>query len=425
MSQTVLNFKLETTEENLTPRSGLAIFGEFLHSLRLPKLLDSNLPKPGSGAGYQPSEFVFPLLLMLHGGGRTLEDLRQISEDSGLRELLKMIGLPSSDAVGNWLRRMGKGKGLEGLASVNRELLKLALRRDGIRGYTLDIDATQIIAEKQEAKWTYKKERGYMPIVGHLAENGFIVGEEFREGNEVPASRNLEFIKHCQSQLPKGKQIANLRADSASYQANVINWCEKKGVKFAIGAKLDVAVKDAIEAIPAEDWRSFRGGFIAETVHTMNETQQAFRLIVMRGLYQSRMYEADDKWARCFALASNRTESAEATVAWYNQRGEASENRIKELKIGFGMERMPCGQLHANAMFFRIGVLSYNLFVFFKMQVLPVSWRRLQIQTLRWRFYEEAGKVVKHAGYLILKVRQKIFALFEEVRVKCYELAYT
>jgi dTDP-D-glucose 4,6-dehydratase len=44
----------------------------------------------------------------------------------------------------------------------------------------------------------------------------------------------------------------------------------------------------------------------------------------------------------------------EWVVQWYNQRGECSENRIKDLKIGFGMERMPCGQYEANAIFFRI-----------------------------------------------------------------------
>ncbi|MCA9422831.1 MAG: hypothetical protein KC592_17565 [Nitrospira sp.] len=43
----------------------------------------------------------------------------------------------------------------------------------------------------------------------------------------------------------------------------------------------------------------------------------------------------------------------------------------KELKIGFGMERLPCGTFAANAVFFRIGVLAYNLFVLFKMLALP------------------------------------------------------
>ena len=43
-------------------------------------------PGPGSAAGYRPSSFVEPPLLMLHGGGRTLEDLRQIRGDAGLCE---------------------------------------------------------------------------------------------------------------------------------------------------------------------------------------------------------------------------------------------------------------------------------------------------------------------------------------------------
>ena len=30
-------------------------------------------------------------------------------------------------------------------------------------------------------------------------------------------------------------------------------------------------------------------------------------------------------------------------MQWYCKRGDASENRIKDLKIGFGMEYMPCG----------------------------------------------------------------------------------
>ncbi len=39
---------------------------------------------------------------------------------------------------------------------------------------------------------------------------------------------------------------------------------------------------------------------------------------------------------RYTAVASNRLKSAAETLAWYAQRGETSENRIKELKLGFG-----------------------------------------------------------------------------------------
>jgi len=36
---------------------------------------------------------------------------------------------------------------------------------------------------------------------------------------------------------------------------------------------------------------------------------------------------------------------ANCVVKWYDARGEYSENRIKELKIGFSMERMPSSNI--------------------------------------------------------------------------------
>jgi len=59
--------------------------------------------------------------------------------------------------------------------------LKSALHQS--KGITLDIDATEIIANKADAKWTYKKNKGYMPMVGHIAETGQVVACDFREGN--------------------------------------------------------------------------------------------------------------------------------------------------------------------------------------------------------------------------------------------------
>lgn len=423
MTQTVLPFKLDTTDEKLTAHGGLALFGEFLHAVNLPSQLDAALPAPGSCVGYHPSQFVEFLLLMLHGGGRTLEDLRQIREDAGLREVLRLAVLPSADATGDWLRRMGDKDGLAGLAVVNQHQVRRALKRETITDYTLDLDATQIVAEKREAKWTYQGERGYMPMVGHLAENGLVIGDEFREGNEAPAARNLEFIQQCVAQMPAGTRIAHVRADSAAYQAGLLNWCEEHEVTFAIGGVLDKAVQAAIAAIPEAQWRPYEDGHMAETVHCMNATKKAFRLIVLRRSVQQELFAAESPNVRYTIMASNREETAEETVRWYNQRGETSENRIKELKIGFGMERLPCGTFAANAVFFRIGVLAYNLFVLFKLLALPPSWNRCQVRTMRWRLYQVAGKVVRHAGAVILKIQESVWAFWEEIRTRCGEVA--
>ena len=114
-----------------------------------------------------------------------MEDLRQIRDDDGLREVLGLEQMPSSDATGDWLRRRGVSGGLEGLGGVNRRVLKRGLKADGIKGYTLDIDATGIEAEKESAQMTYKGYTGYMPMVGHLGGKWADCGDEFREGNDV------------------------------------------------------------------------------------------------------------------------------------------------------------------------------------------------------------------------------------------------
>ena len=423
IKQTVLPFKLKTTSDQITSRAGLALVGEFARALDLPRALDEHLPKPGSGSGYRASEQVIPLLLMLTGGGRSLEDLREIRTDTALRELLLMHRMPSSDATGDWLRRSFSAGALEGLEAVNRLVLERGLQDDGISSYTLDMDATGIEAQKHSARVTYKGYRGYMPMVGHLAENGLIVGDEFRQGNEAPAHRNLAFLRYCERQMPAGTRIGALRADSAAYQAGLLDYCHDHGIAYAVGAALDRAVMEQIGRIGVTDWCSYQNGHIAETVHCMNHSRHSFRLIVLRRPYQADLFADVDPGVRYTAIATNRDGTPEEVLQWYNQRGEHSENRIKELKIGFGMERMPCGQFGANAVFFRIGVLAYNLARLFVQTTLDPSWSRHQVATLRWKLFGTAGKVVSHGGSLWLKVRHHLMNLFAAIRLRTWRFA--
>ena len=89
-----------------------------------------------------------------------------------------------------------------------------------------------------------------MPILGHLAENGLVIGEEVREGHESPASRNLELTPACAAQMPQGKRIADVRANSAAYQAARFNWCEEPEVTLAMGGGQAAAGQAAIAGVP-------------------------------------------------------------------------------------------------------------------------------------------------------------------------------
>ena len=82
-----------------------------------------------------------PLTLMLCGGGKEMEDIREIKIDKGLRELCGFKRVPSADAVGQWLRKDGN---LEGLHKVNEDFIRQVIMRSGKDNFTVDTDATFI-----------------------------------------------------------------------------------------------------------------------------------------------------------------------------------------------------------------------------------------------------------------------------------------
>jgi len=138
-------------------------------------------------------------------------------------KLIDRDEIPEPDTVGDWLRRMGDPgtgqRGLKGLERVRDKINERILRRDGLKEYTLDADATEIIGEKADALFTYNGNKGYMPMLGFLYEIPVCLLDEFREGNVAPAFGQKEFYLRCKKRMPLGKRIGYYRGDSASYQA--------------------------------------------------------------------------------------------------------------------------------------------------------------------------------------------------------------
>jgi hypothetical protein len=422
ITQGKLPFKLEITDEEITPRSGLALYAEVLRAFRIEDGVEEHLLQPGSNRGYKPWRFVEPLLLMLYGGGCHIEDLREIRDDVALRRLIGLEEMPSLSTFGDWLSRCGEKSGVEGIGRVNGDVARRIFRKDQTQRYTLDVDATVIEAEKQGAEWTYKRVKGYQPILGFIAENGVCLSYEFREGNVVAGARAVDFLEECERVLPEGKEMSTIRSDSAFYQAEVLNWCEKRGKSYTITAGKDKGVLEAIATV--RDWKKLRtlegeemDREVGTAIHIMAKTEQAFRLVVQRWKNAQRdLFKAED-WSY-HVIATNLDDlTAEEVVWWHNQRGQA-ENFIKELKSGFGMEQMPSGVFEANALYFGLGVLAYNTAQALKLFFLDKEWRRHTIGTLRWRLVEIAGKVIRHGRQLILKLAVPLEKLEVLLRIR-------
>jgi hypothetical protein len=427
VAQERLDFQLAPTRDTITGRAGLALFQEAALVLGVRRSIKENLPVPGSGRGFKPQEYVLPLVLMLCGGGRTLEDIREIELDEGLKHLCGFARLPSADAIGQWLRKPDQ---LQGLKQVNQFQERQVIVRSERNDLTLDVDATMIETKKQCARMSYLGYRAFAALLSFIAELDLCVACDYRQGS-VPAGSGVKkqllavhrLLKSC------GKRLAYLRSDSAGYRAAVINTCNRLGVRFVIAADQDAAVKKLIERVCErgkwcrlydQDHRPTDREYTT-AIHCMEKTK-AFTLIIQR-----RRNPKPDMFHPEFyyyhAIATNDYQRTVPEMIWfYDGRGDA-ENYNKELKSGFGMDYAPCRSLAADAVYFEIGVLAHNLTVAVKRLVLGGDWVRRTIASLRWRLLQIAGKVVRHGRQLILRVPESHFELFRTVRERLAQLS--
>ena len=314
---------------------------------------------------------------------------------------------------------------------VNRAVLQSALHHcDKV---TLDIDATEIVSNKTSADWTYKQNKGFMPMVGHIAQTGQIVAVDFRQGNVPPNKDNLAFIKQCQQSLPKGIRLDALRIDSAGYQTGIIQYCDEQGIDYAIRAKSSASMREQIASIKESDWQPLlnhqgkvvKGEAVCRTSFCIGDYDKAFTLVIQRKAIEGQTdleFASEDDTDEASingyiyrAIATNRNSLSDSDIVhWYNQRAEDSENRIKELKLDLGGDTLPCSDFKANALYFLITALSYNVFALMR-ALLPGKLSSHRMITIRWRLYAIAAKVVKTGRQWFVKLKARHRALLETV----------
>jgi hypothetical protein len=394
------------SKERLSRRIGLMITHELMKSIKLPERIDHIFGKPGSNRGIAASVYVQTLISMIEDGATHLEEVNHLMEDSAYQEILSSLSLPGSDAIGDWLRRQGDTGGEEKMLAVMRYLMQCL--DESIPGDTLDIDATIIESRKGDAQMSYKKIQGYQPLLGVIAENGFVVGSQFRQGNESPQGGLWDFVKECEHGY--ARTIKTVRSDSAGFNREMIENCLTEGKYFSITATHNSKVMATIESIPEEAWQK---GYdetgiktewqVAETTYTLSSRKRSFRLVVKRTLLKNAsLFTPYGYWIVASNLPADEY-SPNAVILFHQKRG-SMEKVIGELKHQLGLKHLPCGQFGANALYFTIGILAYNLLQAVKHLGLPPEDRKKSVRSLRYQLIHLAGKVTFHARYMIIAI---------------------
>ena len=440
-----INEKVERSNQKITAHGGTLLLRKLEEDLNLKQRLDIRI-RDKWPRSYKPADIILPIVLMLHTGGRYLEDIARMAEDKTLCALHQLYRIPDPTTVSRWCNTHGTDRSgtanhpdkpdsasLRALDNILISLAKKSIRKSGERDITIDIDWTGIKANKQESNRTYKGFKGMASLTAFIGETGACAGSWFRNGNISPLSDIKPMLAHIVSNLEGNGDIhvKRFRSDSAGYQAEVINFCEDHNIRYGIRARMDNAVVKTISAIKEKDWHpligrdghEIPGHKVTSTVHTMTGTKKSFRLVVIRKEKdypeKKNTETADDildtPHFSHFATATNSELPDSLLIRFYNNRGTC-EQYIREAKYGFSLNYLPMSTLNGNAVWSAVGMLAYNLGVLLKQMVLDIHPLSMRIQTVRYRFYQVPAKLVNHAGKLVVKLfcSRKRFAVFRE-----------
>jgi hypothetical protein len=208
--------------------------------------------------------------------------------------------------------------------------------------------------------------------------------------------------------------------DSGYFDEEIIETIESLGCSYLIKAKeyptlISQVMDPSVLFVTGEEGRE-----TAELFTKQNTWDRNRRFVISRVLKPEKDREQlallDGDAYDYFFFVTHTELPSEKVVISYEKRGNA-ENYIKEAKCDMAVGHLLLKSFWANEAVFQMMMLSYNLFLLFKFDFLGISEFRQQIKTFRLKYVFLAGKIIRSARYVVMKLPAKY--PYPEVFEKC------
>jgi hypothetical protein len=312
------------------------------------------------------------------------------------------------------------------MREINFRVFKKLLRKKKLKSITIDIDSSVVNVEGHQEGTA----KGYNPKKpGNLCYNiqfafcdelkAYITGF-VRSGNTYTANGAAEMIKEIVAHIKTDDLEILFRMDSGYFDDEIISTIESAGCQYLIKGKEYPTLSSQVTAPTISFTQGDEGRETTELVTKLNTWDKDRRFVVSRVLKpekeraQLSLLEGDEY--EYFYFVTNTELASEKVVIAYEKRGNA-ENYIKEAKYDMAVGRLLLKSFWANEAIFQLMMLSYNLFLLFKLDFLGISEFRQQIKTFRLKYVFLAGKIIRTARYVVMKLLGKY--PFRDVYEKC------
>jgi len=432
----------------VTGLGGIAVASRAFRGMQMPGACEANLGGLRRiAAGYPCGQIVETAVVAVMLGADCVEDIDRLREDPAAE---KMLGYkpPSARAVRDWLEKCHDD---EAVKRARRQADELDLKASvpelsaGLRGLeavvgvsarevarrqaacpptvaTVDMDATVLESAKRSAFWAYTGVKGYQPEVAVWAEANAVLSTEFRDGN-VPADKDpLGCTRAAFAQLPQTVTRYAFRGDSACDNGALLRWLDdeqreggpKGRIEYAISARMVEDLVKAARAVVESQWHTLvkeKDGTLRQwaeldyvpALPSEHKAARPRRYIGLRLLKPQGEFFDDSNDRKHFAIVTNRTERGQLVIEWHREKAGTVEHVHDELKNALAAARMPSQKFGANAAWFAIQALSFNVLSALRAAAADPELRVARIKRLRYHLLLVGARLARLSRKIVLR----------------------
>jgi len=399
--------------KNATNIGGANLLADYaLDVLKLPEIFRKHLSlQKAPNAIYPLADSLTTYTLASAIGMERVFHMESLENDPLLRAKTGWDKLPDATTFYVDIHRFTRESDVNSLRPVNKELLWRILPERCI----LDIDATvETVYGNQEYTAvgynpTKHGRKSYHPLMFFEGKSQALVNAVLRSGNTSSSDEFKETFQQTLSMLPEHSSVDYVRVDAGFAGEEIYAELEANTRKGYV-AKIK-RFPELWRHAACFPWRRVEYTDLIVEVksffHQAKSWSKPRRIVMVR--YCSE--EASPIQGRLFqdwqiaAMVSNLSWAEEDIWRFYNQRC-AQENYIKEMKHGFGMDRIPTQDFLANYAVLLLKGIAYNLVLSMKNEIATQRFSRMTAVRLRRELFQIPAVIVYHARRLILRIME-------------------
>jgi DDE family transposase len=450
--------RIGVPDRSLTANAGLAAVSELCDQLGVTGALDAAIgPVKQRDRGFSGGELLTGIAAAQLAGEDFMVGLDRQRADAAGQQVTPVPGLASTTAAG-LARRITPAQWQKveaGLAVATGRMLSLLppQRAAALTGgpVTIDLDTTDVEVygvKKRGAAYNHQGQRVGRPHVATWAEAEIVLAADLGSGTDDPRATAPAMLRRALAGLPAAAREPGrvaMRADAGYFAGQLARAAHDEQIAFAIGAKRIAPLWRLLAGIGEDDWHEaidMEGAQVAVADYCPDWWPASTSLLIRRVRLDPAQISADPRsrrrrtlhpdqrdmlfpelaaqpaiYAYSFILTSLDVSAPDKAVAvehWYRHRTTV-ENIFRDSKLGAALRHLPSGYHRVNMAWMWGALLAASMAAWLHQLTAVTSGEdilaghgirggKAMIATLRWRLIAVPGRLVHHAGQLILRL---------------------